>query len=220
MVNRSSLSARVVLILLLGLLALPIAQTTSPAAAKPRRGTVIRTFADRAPIELPVAAKFPASADPYPSEITVDGLKKGRIRDVNVRLNGLQHTWPNDVQVLLVGPQGQTAIVMADSGGGFSVTGVTLTFDDEAAAPLPGSQQIGSGSFRPTKPGNDEIAFNAPAPVASANAALSVFDGGNPNGTWRLFVQDKSGDIDGGVIAGGWALEIEARVKHTRDKKR
>jgi subtilisin-like proprotein convertase family protein len=156
----------------------------------------------------------------YPSEITVDGLKKGKIRDVNVRLNDFQHPFPSDVQVLLVGPQGQTAILTSGSGGGFAVSDVTLTLDDEAAAPLPAQQQLQSGAFRPANPGNEGIEFNAPAPVTSANAALSVFDGGNPNGTWRLFVQDMIGDVDGGVFAGGWALEIEARVKHTRDRKR
>ena len=35
---------------------------------------------------------------------------KGKIRDVNLRLNDLQHTFPDDVHVLLVGPGGQTAI--------------------------------------------------------------------------------------------------------------
>lgn len=211
---------RIVLVVLVMTLALPIVETTSPVAAKPRRGTVARTFANRTPIEIPVAAKFPVSADLYPSEIAVDGLKKGRTRDVDVRLIDLEHPFPDDVQVLLVGPQGQTATVMANSGGGFDVDGVTLTFDDEAAAPLPGLQQIQSGDFRPSNPGNSPIEFNAPAPAADANAALSVFDGDNPNGTWRLFVGDKIGDVDGGVIAGGWALEIEARVKPKRDRRR
>jgi subtilisin-like proprotein convertase family protein len=220
LVKKFNVSVCLVFVALVVLLALPIAQTASPVAAKPRRGTVTRTFANRAPIELPVAAKFPLSADLYPSEITVDGLKKGRIRDVNVRLNDIDHPFPDDVQMLLVGPEGQTAIVMANSGGGFDLSGVTLTLDDEAAASLPMQQQIESGRFRPTNIGNDEIEFNGPAPVASANAALTVFDGGNPNGTWRLYVQDKIGDVDGGVLAGGWALEIEARVKHSRDKKR
>jgi subtilisin-like proprotein convertase family protein len=71
-----------------------------------------------------------------------------------------------------------------------------------------------------TNSGNLAIEFNEPTPVASANAALSVFDDDTPNGTWRLFVQDKSGDIDGGVFAGGWAIDIEAKVKNTRGKRR
>lgn len=204
---------RIALIVVLGLLALPIAQTASPVDAKPRRGTVSRTFANRTDIEIPVAAMFPVSADRYPSEITVGGLKKGQIRDVNVRLIDFQHAGPVDVEVLLVGPQGQTAILMAGSGGLFDVSDVTLTFDDEAAAALPAQQQLQSGAFRPTNPGNEGIEFNQPAPVTSANAALSVFDRGNPNGPWRLFVQDAIGNVDGGVIAGGWELEIEAKVK-------
>ena len=70
---------------------------------------------------------------------------------------------------------------------------MTLRLDDEAAAPLP----VCRPRFKAARIGRrnilgSAIAFNAPAPpVTSANAALSVFDGTNPNGTWRLFVQDE-----------------------------
>jgi subtilisin-like proprotein convertase family protein len=215
------LSVRILFIGLVVSLALPLSQTASPLAAKLRRGTVTRTFANPTSIDLPVGGGFPAPASNlYPSEITVRGLKKGKIRDVDVRLNDLQHLYPSDVQVLLVGPNGQTAIVMANAGGSSPITDVTLTLDDEAAVPLPTQQSLASGAFRSTNSGNLAIEFNEPAPVASANAALSVFDDDTPNGTWRLFVQDKSGDIDGGVFAGGWAIDIEAKVKNTRGKRR
>jgi hypothetical protein len=46
----------------------------------------------------------PGTASPYPSEITVSGL--GSVSDVNVTLTGFLHTWPDEVSVLLVGPQG------------------------------------------------------------------------------------------------------------------
>lgn len=212
---------RIVLIALAGLLALPIAQTASPAAAKPRRGTVTRSFANLTAIELPVSSDNPTSAlNLYPSPVEVRGLKHAKIRDVNVRLNNLSHRFPDDVQVLLVGPRGRTAIVMASTGGSFIIDDATLTFDDEASAGLPDEQMIESGTFRPTNTGNLAVTFNAPAPATGGNAALSVFDGDNPNGTWRRYVQDELGAIDGGVIAGGWEIEIEARVKHKRDKKR
>ena len=161
----------------------------------------------------PLPPRLPLRRNSTRPRFPVDGLKQGRIRDVNVRLNELEHPFPGYVQVLLVGPRGQTAILMAGGSNGFDVNGVTLTHDDEAATLLPVDQQLRSGSFRPANPGNEEIEFNEPAPITSANAALAVFDGGNPNGTWRLFVQDSFGAAETGVLAGGWELEITTKVK-------
>ncbi|MDF3040805.1 MAG: alkaline phosphatase [Thermomicrobiales bacterium] len=112
-------------------------------------------------------------------------------------LNSLTHDFPDDVEVLLVGPRGQTAIVMAHVGDRDDVTDVTLRLDDEAQAPIPGTASgiaLQSGVFRPTydiervfRPTYDiergPAIFNTPAPNRSANEALSVFDGSNPNGT-------------------------------------
>jgi hypothetical protein len=150
---------------------------------------------------------------PYPSSISVGGLKKGRIRDVNVRLIGLTHGNPQEVDVLLVGPGGQTAILMTHVGWVLSATDVALRLDDEATAALPTNAKLQSGHFRPTNAASGPVVFNAPAPAPGANASLSVFDGGNPNGTWRLFVQDRVGGLSSGSFEGGWELEITARVK-------
>jgi hypothetical protein len=101
--------------------------------------------------------------------------------------------------------------------------GLAFLAADEAAAPLP-ETSLQSGTFRPTyDPADSVIAFNAPAPSADGNAALSVFDGSNPNGTWRLFVQDDFGPGDSGSIAGDWALgitaEVDEKVRHKKQKK-
>jgi subtilisin-like proprotein convertase family protein len=217
LVKSYPLRTRLSLVLLASLLAAPIAPIVAPLGAKNRSRTVTRTFHNPASIPIPTSDVSPVSASRYPSPIEVSGLK-GRIRDVNVRLHNFQHTDPDDVQVLLVGPRGQTAIMMADAGGNLSVTNVTLTLDDEAGTPLPAPTGLQSGTFRPTNANELALDFNDPAPEVSANAALSVFDGGSPNGTWRLFVQDDNADFDPGVVAGGWALEITAKAK--KHKKR
>jgi subtilisin-like proprotein convertase family protein len=214
---------RFALVILAALLALPLAPTASPVGARTRFRTVTRTFSNPAPINLPKfdAGDNPMSGSLYPSTIAVSGLK-GRIRDVNLRVNDFSHTYPDDVDVLLVGPRGQTAVVMAnvgESGPLGPLNEVTLRLDDEAEAQLPDQTGFPSGAYRPTNATNTVIAFNAPAPSASTNAALSVFDGGNPNGTWSLFVQGQPGPNDFGAFAGGWALEIKAKVK-TNKKKR
>ena len=140
---------------------------------------------------------------PYPSTITVGGSTTP-ITDLNVQLNGLTHTFPTDIDLLLVGPQGQSAEILSDSGGGTDVNAVNLTLDDAAATTVP--TPIVAGTYQPTNPGGAPDPFPAPAPVATGASALSVFNGTNPNGTWSLYVVDDSA-IDSGSLA-GWGLQI------------
>lgn len=145
------------------------------------------------------------TVSPYPSSIGVSGLA-GTISKVTVKLNNITHTFPDDVDVLLVGPTGANAIIMSDAGGGTDATNVTLVFDDAAPSPLPDLSALTSGTFQPTNYAPADT-FPAPAPVPSGGSALSVFNGTNPNGVWRLFVRDDQlGDV--GSFAGGWCLTI------------
>jgi subtilisin-like proprotein convertase family protein len=159
------------------------------------------------------------AAEPYPSTIAVSGFKEGRIRDVNLKLIGLSHTFPDDVGVLLVGPRGQKALLMSDVGADLDVIDILLTLDDEAQDFLPDSAQLTAGTFKPTQgttgPTDEEgflvpAKFPSPAPSGPYRRSLSVFDGTNPNGTWQLFVLDDSG-FDAGSL-GAWKLRIKARV--------
>ncbi|MGH2590693.1 MAG: serine/threonine protein kinase, partial [Actinomycetota bacterium] len=177
--------------------------TTSPEAP-PAEPTVV---SNSQAITIPDFGQ----ADPYPSTIEVSGLS-GTVADVKVTLAGFGHEFPDDVDVLLVGPSGQSVVLMADMGGFDTVGNVTLTFDDAASAPAPNATLIVSGSYRPTRE-KPCCSFdgNAPAPPAPHAAALAVFDGTDPNGTWSLFVfDDGAGDV--GAFSGGWSLEISTAV--------
>ena len=78
-----------------------------------------------------------AAASPYPSNIVVAGIP-GAVTQVTVKLNSITHTKPTDIDTLLIGPGGQTAMIMSNAGGGFpGITDVTLTLNDFAANPLP-----------------------------------------------------------------------------------
>jgi subtilisin-like proprotein convertase family protein len=152
-------------------------------------------------------------ADPYPSEIKVSGFKKGKITDVNLRLRGINHGYVGDVDVLLVAPNGRTAIVMSDAGVGGAAS-LTITLDDQADDPLPYLALLESGTFQPADHEPGDLFPGAPSP--SGDVALSTFKGINPNGTWKLFVvDDDSGDV--GAFSGGWDLKITAKIK--KDKK-
>lgn len=145
---------------------------------------------------------------PYPTAINVSNIPQ-RIGKVTVTIHNMNHTSPFDIDVLLVGPQGQTAVIMSDVGGAADLTNTTVTLDDEALVTMPEFSAITSGTYIPTNSVTGGFdSFPAPAPAgASANSALSVFNGTNPNGEWRLFVFDDAG-LDGGSINTGWTLTI------------
>jgi hypothetical protein len=92
----------------------------------------------------------------YPAPIAVSGVD-GSVTDVDVTLRGLQHTYPDDLDVLVIGPAGQRALVKADKGGATDVAGLNLVLDDEAAAPLPDQGVLQSGTFRPADSDADEL---------------------------------------------------------------
>jgi subtilisin-like proprotein convertase family protein len=162
----------------------------------------------------------PGLGNPYPSNIVISGVA-GNVARVVVTINGLTHTEPDDVDMLLVGPTGARIIFLADVGGTPTATNINLVIDDFAAAQLPDSGGLASGTFKPTVPSEagGEI-FPAPSPCNGAgcfpgDAAApegtatfaNRFNGTNPNGTWSLYVTDQSGG-DTGSITGGWCLTI------------
>ncbi|REJ42069.1 MAG: hypothetical protein DWQ54_11760 [Microcystis flos-aquae TF09] len=164
-------------------------------------GNTGNTFTNSTPISIPQGGP----STPYPSTINVSGLS-GNINSLKVTLTNLSHTWPDDIDVLLVGPTGTKALLMSDVGGSSGVNNVTLTFDPTATSSLPDSGLITSGSYKATDFETGDF-FNAPAPGGPYGTDFSVFNGINPNGTWSLYVIDDAGG-DAGTIAGGWSLNI------------
>jgi subtilisin-like proprotein convertase family protein len=143
------------------------------------------------------------SASPYPSSITVTGADS--VTDLNVQLVGLSHTWPDDIDVLLVGPGGEDALIMSDAGGWTDATDVTVLLDDQAPDSLPDNDALATGTYRPANYEGWADTFWEPAPEPSGNVELATFNGTDPNGTWRLYVMDNA-VVDEGQIAGGWRL--------------
>jgi len=164
---------------------------------------------------------IPDAATPYPASNVALAPPGWVVSKVSVRLRALSHDFPSDVAMLLQGPEGQTCILMAETGGQsqFSVSNIDITFDDNAAAPLPIYTTLTSGTFKPT---NGYLSlhyptlpydFPAPAPAGNSNSvpALKVFTGTNPNGQWNLFVVDDAGGNQG-HISGGWILNISTAI--------
>lgn len=146
----------------------------------------------------------------YPVTFNVSGFN-GNTLDVNIELSGISHTFPDDIDALLVSPTGQASMFMSDAGLTADLVNVTYLFDDEASAVLQDSPSTASpsGSYRPFDytPGDT---MPPTAPVGPYTAPLSNFDGFNPNGTWNLYLADDA-NLDGGSIAGA-RLIIDAPV--------
>jgi uncharacterized repeat protein (TIGR01451 family) len=167
-----------------------------------------KSYTNPAPILIP---NFGAAA-PYPSVIAVGGIT-GQVTRATVALHGLSHSFPDDLDIMLVGPEGQRLVLMSDAGGGRAVTNVVLAFDDLAGGLLPDADRLESGTFKPTDYETGD-AFPAPAPQGLRSAQLAVFGGTDPNGDWSLYVVDDTLG-DAGMIGGGWSLTLETAVPVT-----
>src|SRR5262245_41451819 len=164
---------------------------------------------DTTPIIIPGSGTgssvSPSPAAPYPASIHVTG-QDPLIGGVEVNLIGFSHAVPIDVDILLVGPSGQSVVLMSDVGGQNPASGVNLKFTDSAAGTIPAAGPLMSGSCRVSDvdtSGDDSVP--APAPMPSTATSLAGFAGMNPNGVWNLFIVDDAGG-DVGQIAGGWSL--------------
>ncbi len=153
------------------------------------------------------------SATPYPSVINVSNLD-GLVTAATVTLSNVSHTYPKDIDALLVSPAGLKTYLMAHCGSSYPINNINLTFDDATNSVLPYSAPISSGTYRPTSYALFAPQFptppapfltNATAPPYATN--LSVFNGTSPNGTWALYVYDDQ-YVNSGSISNGWSLKL------------
>jgi len=172
------------------------------------------TFSNNAQIAIPI--RGPAS--PYPSTIPVPpGALTGKTTDVNVTLNGLTHTAPIDLAVVLVPPEGTNILLMQRASSNDDAGNVNVTFDDAAPGRVP--VPLASGSYKPSAfaldwsfatPGPGTNYCNpGPAGGGTSCTLASALNGADPIGDWKLYVVDMF-DNDQGQIAGGWSLDITA----------
>jgi len=187
------------------------------------------------PPHTPIDMFLGAIANPYPSTITVSGGPM-LIGTMRVTLYDVSHAFPDNMDVLLVGPNGQKYLLLADTGGNTAIptTGhVTLTFSDFAGTHVPDSMPWTTGQFLPTvcDANNSVFAPGAPAlpyvtpncttpnssPQSMFGAPGTGFGLTDSNGVWSLYVRDDAGQARPigdaanfaiGTIAGGWGLQF------------
>jgi subtilisin-like proprotein convertase family protein len=156
----------------------------------------------------------------YPSNVTVSGFS-GTVGHLSATVV-LDAVYPDDIQLLLVGPGNQKVLLMANAGGdaGNGVTPDTLVFDDGAAAGIPEPGQLKSGTYKPTAlsdvgdcdnqttPNPTTTNFPGGAPAQPYGTLLSAFNGSSPNGVWKLYAIDDCNLANAGGSITSWQLDI------------
>jgi opacity protein-like surface antigen len=170
-----------------------------------------------AALALTVAAT-PAFAQTYTNPntiVVVDGGETtsginvtgslGNVTGLTLSLNGLSHTYPDDLVIGVLNESlGLGFVFFSGAGGSTDISGVNLTFSDFASDFLPESfvgGAITSGTYLPSNYGGYEFTFFDNA------TAFADFNGFSANGTWTLYVDDVF-PADGGTIINGWTLNF------------
>ncbi|HEV2813782.1 MAG TPA: Calx-beta domain-containing protein [Solirubrobacteraceae bacterium] len=151
-------------------------------------------------------------ASPFPAELDVFGDDEVVVTDLDVLLDSVTHQRGEHIDMFLEGPAGQKAWLMSDVCP-FDNKLVDWKIDDEAPNPFFDAESCNSNTYRPRNFDQgpmDQDTFASPAPAAPAGEVLSAFDLTDPDGTWRLWIQDDS-EGGAGFIVDGWSLELDTR---------
>jgi len=205
------------------------ASVADDSAAKPRDGgpfkTQFRNFAGGAItiVDGNVASPNPATIT-VPSGAAPNVSPNATVASLIIHINGFSHASPDDVDMMLVAPNGTSKLIFwTDSGGTAApMSNVNVNIDDAAAALLPDNAVFASGSFKPTSnggvdtfPGSPCGAASCPAPTdyatpqGTSTIASSFITPGTVKaaGTWSLFIRDDTGGGTAGTIS-SWSLDI------------
>jgi hypothetical protein len=152
----------------------------------------------------------------FPSTIAVGGVA-GTVTEVKVTTAPLRSTSPDDLDMALTGPNGQSVMLMSDSCGEFPnvLENDYFTFEDGAPGflsnngPCPSHQRA---AFRPSN-----YLGSAPEPEDFSGLGgpesfvnnLGALAGGSPNGDWRLWLFDDNAFGYSGFGLGAWVLTLE-----------
>ena len=122
--------------------------------------------------------------------------------NATVTLHGLTHTCPEDLNVLLVAPNGSNVVLTAQTGSCDEPTG-DVTFDDAAALYFGESGTDAAGTWKPDHASissegdcNWTGSLVSPAPGGPYGSTMASVTGGPASGTWKLYIEDGCGGDD------------------------
>tara|TARA_B100000787_G_scaffold39462_1_gene28031 strand:- start:14757 stop:17696 length:2940 start_codon:yes stop_codon:yes gene_type:complete len=125
---------------------------------------------------------------PEPSTITsvINITEDIIITDLNITLN-IEHTWDNDLDIKLIGPDGVTEVILFEDVGSLGDNFTNTTLDDDASQAIDEGSAPFAGSYRP-------------------QGSLSDFNGLMSAGDWTLSITDDAAS-DGGTLL-DWSIQV------------
>jgi subtilisin-like proprotein convertase family protein len=192
--------------------AVALLSVAAPAAAVVHAET--RSFTHLETLFPTEEDKTVGPANHYPSAIDVSGVP-GTVTKVSVTTVDLKSEFGDDIDMLLVGPNGVRVMLMSDTCGTSELADEDWTFEDAAPGFLPDKAPCAFGqqaSFKPTnyeEPGRPDNFVPGGGPAAPYETALFLFDGSSPDGTWDLFLRDDTVNELVGFELAGWTLNLE-----------
>jgi len=152
-------------------------------------------------------ADSPLPSSPYPSTVTSTG-EGSIVLDVSVKLLDFTHTFPEDVDILLVAPSGAGVVLMSDAGGTTAVVNKDPRFSDTGLFPM--GEFVSNTTYTPTDIDDGDDVFPSPAPAGPFGTSLDALGETQPNGQWSLYVVDDDTDETGSIA--GWELRIHGHA--------
>jgi subtilisin-like proprotein convertase family protein len=158
----------------------------------------------------------PASS--YPMSFDLNGVPRGvTVQDLRVEMT-LNHTFPDDLRIVLQSPAGTAVVLMANAGGGTDIpAGTTLTFSSAGSSPVSNAGPITAGSYRPGGAYGGSIALPAPAPQPPYETGFAALEGQPARGAWRLWAYDDEGGNFGQIAQASLTITTQGAVSFTVD---
>ena len=150
-----------------------------------------------------VAAIYPITFD------LTTASEAARVEHISLRLH-LNHTFPDDLRMVLESPAGTPVVLMANAGGGTNLApGKLLRFDQSAVAgPISNLGPINLTTYQPGGAYGD-IALAAPAPQPPYRTTFNAFDREPARGTWRLWIYDDANANSGALEDAQLTIALE-----------
>jgi len=163
---------------------------------------------------------------PYPSLAVIadPGFVIGPTHGIKVTLKGFNNVYASDVGIVLMGPDGTCATLMANCWGSRNVaavdvvvceyTGILMPFGSTASPtiPTPGQKYLPTagwaGNVSVWNAASWAMASGKTGPTDPLPCDLTVFNGKNPAGNWQLFMAHFINEPPVGGSISGWTIEF------------
>lgn len=136
-------------------------------------------------LNVPQTGLTTGRSQPYPAVIPVSGVRHpiASIRFIQY----IMHTYPDDIDMVLVSPRGLAVVLLSDAGGSTDLNG-TITIE-HGAPPAPNDGPLVDGAtYSPTDYDPGDLPPGLPAGLTFTTLAGLI--GTDANGEWSLYLYD------------------------------